>query len=101
MNKFEVNELLDFYGCLLTEKQQKICDEYYRLDYSYQEIAENMQITRSAVYDTIKRCKQELQQYEQLLHLNKQYKYRQDIYTKILECADVNQIHQYIQKLEG
>ena len=55
MDKFEMNELLDFYGGLLTENQQKISNDYFREDYSYQEIAENMSISRTAVYDTIKR----------------------------------------------
>lgn len=101
MNKFEVNELLDFYSCLLTEKQQEICNAYYHLDYSYQEIGENMNISRSAVYDAIKRCKQELMQYEEKLHLNALYKKRHTIYKKIKESNDVDSIHAYIDMLEN
>ena len=87
MDKFEMNELLDFYGGLLTENQQKISNDYFREDYSYQEIAENMNISRTAVYDTIKRVKQELENYESILGCNKAYKNRCTIYKKIKEGA--------------
>ena len=36
MNKIEADRLLDFYAPLLTEKQQSICDLYFREDLSLQ-----------------------------------------------------------------
>lgn len=105
MNKFEVNELLDQYIGLLTEKQRQICEEYYQNDLSYQEIAEEMHISRSAVYDTVKRSKEELIRYEEILHCNAFQKERVKIYKKILEETDdqkvIRLIHTLIDKEES
>lgn len=99
MNKFEVNELLDQYSDLLTEKQQEICEEYFQNDLSYQEIAEEMHISRSAVYDMIKRCKEELMHYEDVLHCNAFQKERVKIYQSILEETDAEKIKHLIHTL--
>ncbi len=101
MDKFEINELLDFYGGLLTDKQQKICHDYFREDYSYQEIAENNNISRTAVYDIIKRVKQELVHYESILKCNESYKTRSMLYEKIKEITEDKEILSYIEKLEN
>lgn len=101
MDKFEMNELLDFYGGLLTENQQKISNDYFREDYSYQEIGENMNISRTAVYDTIKRVKQELENYESILGCNKAYKNRCTIYKKIQESTTDENVLSYIKELES
>ncbi len=101
MDKFLVNELLDFYGGLLTENQQKICNDYFREDYSYQEIAENNKVSRTAVYDTIKRVKQELETYESILKCNESFKKRQSIYDKIRESTEDPSILSYIDALEN
>ena len=50
-DKIRVNTLLDFYGALLTPRQQEICRCYYREDLSMTEIAEIESISRSAVSD--------------------------------------------------
>ena len=59
----EMNEYLDWYGELLTEKQQDICDLYFKEDFSLSEISENYDISRAAVLDTIKRSKKLLEDY--------------------------------------
>lgn len=100
MNKFEVNELLDFYAPLLTEKQREISNEYYREDFSYQEIAEEMNISRTAVYDTVKTVKQELQKYEDKLGLLASFKKRSSIYENMKKCTDNVSILSYIDDLE-
>lgn len=82
-NKLEVNRLLDFYEALLTEKQKHIMSDYFREDYSLQEIAENEGISRAAVHDTIKRASEELAAYEDKLHLVQQFLRRDEIYQKI------------------
>lgn len=61
--------LLDFYGQLLTERQQKFLDLYYGDDLSLGEIAEFFNVSRQAVYDTLKRAENLLFEYEDKLKL--------------------------------
>ena len=49
----QIGMLCDIYGELLTEKQQDILDLYYNNNLSLAEIAEEMQITRQSVRDSI------------------------------------------------
>ncbi len=68
MDKFAwVNLLYDFYGRLLTERQQKIMELYYEQDLSLGEIAAEINISRQAVYDAIKRAGATLENYEEKL----------------------------------
>jgi predicted DNA-binding protein YlxM (UPF0122 family) len=61
--------LKDFYGPLLTEKQQDVMSLHYENDWSLAEIAGHMQITRQAVHDILKRAETALQVYEDRLGL--------------------------------
>lgn len=55
-----IADLIDLYGALLTEKQQDIMVARFHQDFSLSEISENMQISRSAVQDTIKKATDKL-----------------------------------------
>lgn len=61
--------LKDFYGPLLTEKQQSVLSLHYENDWSLAEIADNIKISRQAVYDLLKRAENSLQEYEDRLGL--------------------------------
>lgn len=61
--------LKDFYGPLLTPKQQDIMNLYYEDDLSLTEIGDIRNVTRQAVYDIIKRAEKTLEDYEQRLGL--------------------------------
>ncbi|MBR5982062.1 MAG: HTH domain-containing protein, partial [Firmicutes bacterium] len=47
-NLYEISLLLDFYGALLSPRQQQILDLYHEENYSLQEIAEELEISRQA-----------------------------------------------------
>lgn len=85
LNKVDGNLLFDFYGCLLTEHQNEILNDYYNEDLSMAEIAENNNITKSAVSDIIKRSLIQLQDYEDRLNLIKQTKSLDDLIDKMVK----------------
>ena len=70
----QVNLLIDVYGNLMTEKQQRYLSMYYEEDLSLSEIAEILEVSRNAVYDQLKRALQSLEQYENLLGLLAKHK---------------------------
>ena len=95
----EMNEYLDWYGVLLTEKQQDICDLYFKEDLSLSEISENYGISRAAVLDTVKRSEKMLFEYEKKMHLIEKYHSRKQIYDKIRKL-NIKEVNQYLDKIE-
>lgn len=69
--KIEISMLIQIYGTLLTEKQLDILDNYYNMDLSLSEIAENNEITRQAVRDIIKKGEKKLFEFEEKLQIMK------------------------------
>ncbi|RKP55642.1 DNA-binding protein [Cohnella endophytica] len=64
-----INALYDFYGPLLTDKQQTFLKCYFHDDYTLGEIAADFRISRQAVYEHLKRAEQVLEDYESKLKL--------------------------------
>jgi predicted DNA-binding protein YlxM (UPF0122 family) len=64
-----INLLNDFYGQLLTQRQQDFMELYYGQNLSLGEIAGEFKVTRQAVHDTLKRAEQLLNAYEAKLGL--------------------------------
>jgi predicted DNA-binding protein YlxM (UPF0122 family) len=62
-------ELFELYGGLLTERQRELFSCYYLYDLSLSEIAEPEGKTRQNVYESLKKVKEKLNGYEQLLGL--------------------------------
>ena len=69
MDILKVTLLFDFYGELLTDKQKETYEMYYLNDLSLSEIAGELDISRQAVRDQIKRTEKILQGYEDELKL--------------------------------
>lgn len=69
LEKVRTSELLRIYGGLLSEKQAEILRLYYDEDWGYSEIAEQLGVTRQAVYDATQQGKIALERYEEHLGL--------------------------------
>ena len=83
----EQNLLYDFYGELLTERQQQVYESVVLEDYSLSEVAENLGISRQGVHDMIKRCNHTLEEYESRLHLVEKFLCIRKQVQKIKELA--------------
>ena len=67
--RVRLGRLFDAYGCLLTEKQQKCLELYFCDDLSLAEIADELEVSRQAIHDLIKRVEHTLERYESKLAL--------------------------------
>ena len=66
MERFVEQALLfDFYGELLTRRQQQVYTNVVLEDYSLSEVAEDLGISRQGVHDMIRRCNRTLEEYEE------------------------------------
>lgn len=83
-----MNYLYDFYQTLLTKKQQKYIELYYLEDFQFSEIAEEMEVTRQAVYDNLKRSRDLLEHYEDTLGMYKNFHKRLGLYKDLRTALD-------------
>ena len=80
----KISILLEIYGPLLTQKQKEILENYYNLDLSLSEIAENNSITRQAVRDIIKKGEKKLFEFEEKLNFMKRMKKQDEKISSVL-----------------
>ena len=99
-NKENEIMLLDYYGSLLTDHQKNVLEEYLNEDLSMNEIADNLNISKSAVADLIKRSVKQLEEYDKHLNL---ISYDQKIHHLIEEMYNENDIllNKYAEKLNN
>lgn len=83
----EISVLLDFYGEMLTDKQQEVVELYHNEDLSLGEIAEHANITRQGVRDSIKRAETTLLHFEERLGLAKKFRNVLDELDEIMTCS--------------
>ncbi|HHX07550.1 MAG TPA: HTH domain-containing protein [Erysipelothrix sp.] len=81
----QFNELLDLYGELLTARQTEVMELYYHEDLSYQEIADELSISKAAVYDIIKRVSKTLVTTEEKVGF---HRYQQQVQKLIIAIED-------------
>lgn len=86
-----VVQLFDLYGDLLTERQKKFIRLYYEEDFSLGEIAIAFNISRQAVYDTLRRSETLLEEWEDKLGLLQ----RQQSWSKA-----INQLSMLLERLQ-
>ena len=85
-----MNLLFSFYGKLLTPKQAAYMADYYEEDYTLAEIADNHQVSRQAVYDSLKRTEKALLAYEKQLRLVEEFEHRREILKEIKDYLEDN-----------
>ncbi len=85
---FEASVLYDFYNTLLTDKQRDVIDLYYNDDLTMIEIADNLGISKQAVSNLVKSANNNLQKYEQDLHLAEMFYKVQSIKERLKKLAN-------------
>lgn len=85
---FEASVLYDFYNTLLTDKQRDVIDLYYNDDLTMIEIADNLGISKQAVSNLVKSANNNLQKYEQDLHLAEMFYKVQSIKERLRKLAN-------------
>lgn len=82
----KIAELYDFYGALLTEKQQRCLELHYLSDASLAEIAAEFSVSRQAVHDILRRSEQLLAEYEASLGLVERHRRDRESLARVQAC---------------
>ena len=80
--------LMDFYGAMLTDKRYDALDMYYNQDMSLGEIAEELEISRQGVRDSVKHGEKQLMDYEEKLNLAERFMKIRDKISRINNILD-------------
>lgn len=94
-----MNDLLDWYENLLTKKQRDIMHYYYQQDLSLREIADELNISHNAVYDTITRASKRLEEVERQVGALAMYQQLQRLLVE-LKSKNIEEIDELIEKLD-
>ena len=78
-----LNELYDFYGSLLTDKQRDYFENYYFNNLSLGEMAENYGVSRNAIHKQLKIVEERLKYYEENLEFLGKSKKAEELVQKI------------------
>jgi predicted DNA-binding protein YlxM (UPF0122 family) len=84
-DRVRLNMLYDFYSNLLTPRQKELFELRFQYDLSLGEIADNLEISRQAVNDLLRRTAAQLNNYEERLHLLAKHRQRTDIIARLEE----------------
>ncbi len=72
-DKLLVSELYELYGQMLTKKQQELFELYYYEDCSIVEIAQMNDVTKNAIYNSLKKSIKQLSNFEEILKIKQKY----------------------------
>ncbi len=89
----KISLLYDFYGALLTEKQQVSLELHYFQDLSLSEIAEQLEVSRQAVHDLLKRAEQILDEHENKLQLVARYHEERQLLREVFGLLNQPHLH--------
>lgn len=97
--RLRVVRLVEVYGRLLTSRQLRLLRMYYLDDLSLGEAADQVDVTRQAVFDSLKRSVDELNRLEGTLHLLAMIE--DDSRQKELLVESLDALEQTIAGLDG
>ena len=95
MDRVELTNLFDIYESLLTDREKEIFKYYYYEDLSLSEIGENLNITRTGVFNTLKKVEEKLTQFDASLKLMN----IKNTLKGLLDEADIGVIKNKIKKI--
>ena len=95
MDKLEFSKLFDLYGGMFTQTRREICEMFLNLDLTVSEIAEEKSISRQGVSDALKKCKEELLEFEEKLKLSERLELR-----SLEEKAKLQDIRIFLENLK-
>ena len=95
MDRVELTNLFDIYESLLTDREKEIFKYYYYEDLSLSEIGENLNITRTGVFNTLKKVEEKLTQFEASLKLMN----IKNTLKGLLEESDIEVIKNKLKKI--
>lgn len=85
--------LFDIYGGLLTDKKKRVMEMYHEDDMSLSEIAEELEVSRAAVHDSLRSAERLLCSYEDKLGILADYlrkeKLADELRTHIYEAREL------------
>ena len=85
----------------MTAKQKLYFELYYQEDLSLSEIAEQFEVSRTAVFDNIKRTEKLLDGYEEKLQLLSKREAREKIIGQILVDLTDERLRQWMDELQA
>lgn len=94
-----LSSLYDLYKNLLTEKQRQYFEEYYFNDESLKEVAENFNVSRNAIYLSLKEVEEALEDFEAKLSLKVKQEKREELLNKLKDNAS-SEVLKIIEELE-
>ena len=95
MDRVKLTNLFDIYESLLTDREKEIFKYYYYEDLSLSEIGENLNITRTGVFNTLKKVEEKLTQFEASLKLMN----IKNTLKGLLDEADIGVIKNKLKKI--
>ncbi|MGO4936577.1 YlxM family DNA-binding protein [Fundicoccus sp. Sow4_H7] len=93
--------LFSLYKPLLTTRQQEMLSLYYEEDFSLSEIAEQFEISRQGVLDTIRRGEKLLENYEDALHMNANRLKRIELLEELQSMSEDKQMIELVKQLRN
>lgn len=88
-------KLFDVYKNLLTDNEIAAFQDYYEEDLSLSEMAENKQVSRTAIHNTLKKTEEKLMEFESKMH----WQQKEEMLLKAMELETKEEIKACIEKV--